>query len=266
MAGAVGAILSLAASTAVWNREDGLAAQELIARGNSYHLAMQFGIDAYLSKVEALRALFDATKSVNCEEFEEFSAQILKNQTALRGMAWLPRVTAQERDAHERAAVTDGLVGYQIKSIAPDGSLVAAPSRDEYFPLLFTVLELREARGLNLKDAARQRSSERARDIGQMATGADFTLAKHAGDQTGFFVVLPIYRPGAPHDTVEDRRKNLIGFVYAGFQTNAFLEAIVNNAATVGGLNSRASFVRLEIASRSISAKTAIICTMGLFA
>jgi diguanylate cyclase (GGDEF)-like protein len=238
VAGSLGAILSLTAWIAVWHREADLAELELKTRADSYRLALQFGIDSYLSKVAGLRALFDASKSVNREEFETFSEQALNDQTALRGMAWIPRVAAQDRDIHERAGVLDGLVGYQIRAAAPDGSLVASSNYDEYFPLFFAVRQSRDVRGLNFKDGgARQQTLERARDTGQMATSPTFTFIKGTGDRSGFFVVLPVYRPGAAHDTVEDRRKNLIGFVHAAFQTNVLLDAIIGTVTRAGGLD-----------------------------
>jgi CHASE1-domain containing sensor protein len=238
VAGCVGAVISLTASIAVWHRENALAALELTARADSYLQSLQFGIDAYLSKVVGLRALFDASKSVTHEEFETFSTQVLNDQTALRGMAWLPRVAVQERGDHERAGALDGLVDYQIKSAAPDGSLIAAADRDEYFPLFYAVMDSRGVRGLNFKDGgARQQTLERARDSGQMATSSNFRFIRGAGDRNGFFVVLPVYRPGAAHDTIEERRKNLIGFVHAAFQTNVLLDAIIKTVANAGGLD-----------------------------
>lgn len=73
------------------------------------------------SKVAGLRALFDSVKDVSREVFETFSKQVLSDQTALRGLAWIPRVTHEQRDSHERAGVLDGLPNYQIKSSSPTG-------------------------------------------------------------------------------------------------------------------------------------------------
>ena len=93
--------------------------------------------------------------------------------------------------------------------------------------------------GLDFKDgAARQRTLERARDSGQMATSPSFTLLSGTGDQSGFFVVLPVYRAGAPYGTVTDRRNSLIGFVHAGFQTDILFASIIEAATKAGGLES----------------------------
>jgi hypothetical protein len=92
--------------------------------------------------------------------------------------------------------------------------------------------------GLDFKDgAARQRTLERATDSGQMATSPSFTLLSGTGDQSGFFVVLPVYRAGAPYGTVTDRRNSLIGFVHAGFQTDILFASIIEAATKAGGLD-----------------------------
>src|SRR4051812_23963249 len=138
LAGCVGVILSLSAAFAVWHRANLLAELELTARASNYDQTLQFGINMYMRRVAALRALFEST-SVSRDLFEKFSKQVLSGQTAMRGMSWVPRVTHEARDAHERAAAADGLPGYQIKSLTAEGVPAPAPYRQEYFPMFYAV-------------------------------------------------------------------------------------------------------------------------------
>ena len=92
--------------------------------------------------------------------------------------------------------------------------------------------------GLDFADGgARQQAIEHARDSGRIATSAIFTLVTARGDQRGSVVVIPVYRPGVPHDTVQERRDNLVGFVHAGFQTSMMLESIINSTTKGADLN-----------------------------
>jgi diguanylate cyclase (GGDEF)-like protein len=237
LAGCVGLILSLCAAFTVWHRAHQLAELELTARASNYEQTLQFGINNYMRRVAALRALFESTK-VSRELFEKFSTQVLSGQSAMRGMSWVPRVTREERNAHERAAVVDGLSDYQIKSLTADGVLASAPERQEYFPMFYAVSGPRGVYGLDLNDGgARQRTLERARDGALLATSPHLTLVNGVGDRRGFFVVLPVYRSGPPHDTVDDRRNHLLGFVHAGFQTSILLESLIKAATKVEGLD-----------------------------
>jgi diguanylate cyclase (GGDEF)-like protein len=237
VAGCVGLTLSLCAAFTVWHRAERLAQLELMARASNYDQTLHFGINMNMRAVTALRALFDST-NVSRELFETFSKQVLSNQTAMRGMSWVPRVTRDERDAHELAAARDGLPDYQIKSLAADGSLISAPDRHEYFPMFYAVMGPRGVYGLDLNDGdVRQQTLERARDGARMATSPNLMLLSGTGDRRGFFVVLPVYRAGLPHETVQDRQHNLVGFVHAGFQTSALLETLINTSTKAAGLD-----------------------------
>jgi CHASE1-domain containing sensor protein len=132
--GGAGLALSLAASYAVWHREVQLAELELSSRASSYALTLQFGITAYIRRLSGLRTLFDSKVNVTRQEFATFTKQLLSGQTAILGMSWIPRVTREERTAHERAAEQEGLTNYHIKSVTSDGSLAPSPDRSEYFP------------------------------------------------------------------------------------------------------------------------------------
>jgi diguanylate cyclase (GGDEF)-like protein/PAS domain S-box-containing protein len=236
----IGLALSVSAWLAVSLREDRLAALEFSARANDHALILQSGINAYLSKIVALRALYDARDFVGREEFDKFARGILRDQNAILAASWIPRVAQAERAAHEFAAVRDGLEGYQIKSAARDGKLTPSADRSEYFPVFYSTELNRNSPvyGLDLNDGGvRQETLERARDGDRIATSPNFVLHSGAGDRNGFFVVLPVYRPGLPHDTLQDRRDNLVGFVQGVFQTGVMIETIFDATTAPAGLD-----------------------------
>lgn len=236
----IGLALSVSAWFAVSQREDRLAVLEFSARANDHALILQNGINAYLSKLVALRALYDTTSFVGREEFKKFAQEILREQTAILAVSWIPRITRAERAAFELAAVRDGLAGYQIKSAAPDGSLIPAVDRSEYLPVFYSTELDRSspAYGLDVNEGGvRQQTLERARDGDRMATSPNFVLRSGAGDRNGFFVVMPVYRPGLAHDTIQDRRDNLAGFVQGVFQSGVMIETILDTTTAPVGLD-----------------------------
>jgi diguanylate cyclase (GGDEF)-like protein len=48
---------------------------------------------------------------------------------------------------------------------------------------------------------------------------------------------MPVFRPGLPYDTVEDRRANLMGFVQGFFKTRAVIEDILEEMSTPAGMD-----------------------------
>lgn len=77
-------------------------------------------------------------------------------------------------------------------------------------------------------DPVRRLALERARDSGMAANSGKARLGVDTTNdaQPGFVMYLPIYAPGLPHDTLEQRRANLIGWVYAAFRMNDFMASL----------------------------------------
>jgi diguanylate cyclase (GGDEF)-like protein len=236
-----GLILSASAWFAVSHREDQVAALELSSRAEGHALNLQVGIISYLRKVSSLRALFESSDgSVSRVQFDKFTKQIMSDQNAILGMSWIPRVARDQRVAHERAAVLGGIPDYRIKSVAADGSMAPSLEKTEYFPVYYTASEAPRSPvyGLDLNDGdVRQRTLERARDRDAVATSSMFTLQSGTGHRQGFFVSLPVYARGLPHQTAEERNRNLQGYVQAVFQTNVLIETILNTTRRAMGLD-----------------------------
>jgi diguanylate cyclase (GGDEF)-like protein len=237
----VGLILSTSAWFAVSQREDQLAALELSSRAEAHALNLQVGIISYLRKAAGVRALFESSDAkVSRVQFEEFTKQVMNDQNAILGMSWLPRVMHDQRVAHERAAMLDGLPDYQIKSVAPDGSMAASPEKTEYFPVFYNVTEASRssAYGLDVSDASmRQKTFERARDSDAVATSPIFALQTGTGHRRGFIVALPVYARGLPHNTLEERHHNLQGYITVVLQTSVLMETILSTTRKAAGLD-----------------------------
>jgi diguanylate cyclase len=227
----LGAILSVLAWFVVARWEDRTTLLEFNARTNNIVLTLQAGINEDLNQIVALRALFESsTRGVTRGEFKVFAQELLKAHAAILSVSWVPRVNRDERAAHELAAVRDGVVGYHIKSVAPDGSFAAAQDEDEYFPVYYTTEKqgADTVYGIDLNDnGLREEVLNKARDSNQMAASKIFELKVGKGDRRGFFVLLPVYRQGVPNETVAERRRNLVGFVQGVFQSSVMIEAII---------------------------------------
>jgi CHASE1-domain containing sensor protein len=249
---ASGIALSFLGWQVAHEREERFARQEFDARANDRFLALQSGIDQYLNDMLALRASFQ-TFQPDREQFQSFAEQLFDDKNAMLAASWLPRVTRQERAEHERRAVEDGLADYHIRSVAADGSLSIAPDAPEYFPILYTskVGASAAVYGLNAMDGGlRQQALERARDGDRPAATAIFELRRGEGNRNGFVIALPVYRRGAPHDTLDNRRENLIGIVQGVFQVSVLVNTILEAATTPAGLD--ASFFPAKPAPDSL--------------
>jgi len=237
----IGVTLSGSAWFATSRREGQLAELDFNTRANRNLLILQNGIDDYVDVIGALRALFQSAEhDTNRREFANFTDFLLNGRSAILALSWLPRVTRDQRSAFELAAARSGFPGYHITKVEPDGTLAPAGDQNEYFPILYSSHESigSPVYGLDLNDGGlRQQTLERARDGDRMATSPTFVLHSGAGDRNGFFVVLPVYTPNLPHETLQDRRSNLTGFVEGVFQTGVLIETILTTTTTPEGLD-----------------------------
>jgi diguanylate cyclase (GGDEF)-like protein len=227
----MGTALSICAWLVASHWEDRIDELEFSARANNVGSTLQTGLNEYLGKVVALRALFESSDHVTREEFRKFGDRILRNQPAILSMSWIPRVAHAERLAHERAAVLDGIHNYHIRSVNSDGSLVTSSDENEYFPVYYTTEKERAGAiyGLDLgDDGAREEALRRACDSNRLAASHSLLLQTGAGDRRGFFVVLPVYKPGSQDRTIEERRANLIGFVQGVFKIDVMVDTILD--------------------------------------
>src|ERR1700692_726549 len=113
VASAIGAALSIGGGLLVSQWEDRVGIQEFRSVAENQSGILQNGINQYLSRLVALRALFESSRDeVSRRQFEIFAEGILRDQTAIQSVSWVPRVSHLERAARERAAIDAGIPAY----------------------------------------------------------------------------------------------------------------------------------------------------------
>ena len=229
----VAASLSVAMVIAYWETQ--ATTREFKAVANNHRQILDDGLRKYEDKITALRALFDAADhEIGRKEFEVFANELVTDAGAIEAFSWIPRVGRDERAAFELGAIKGGFPGYHITTLNADGKPVTSKERDEYFPVLYSTEVSRTAPiyGLDLgSDPIRRQTLERARDTDSFSATPIFELKTGQAGRYGFFIALPVFKHGLPHATVEDRRRNLAGFVQAVFRLSPLVNSIMHRAA-----------------------------------
>jgi PAS domain S-box-containing protein len=177
--------------------------------------------------VKDLVVLFSAAEEVEREEFRTFVQSRLELRPSIKALEWIPRVQYSERAIYEEAARRDGFTDFQITERESQGHMVKADSRDEYFPVYFVepYKSNELALGYDLaSNPAHLEALRKARETGQMVATAPVKLVQETGNQNGFLVFGPVYRKGAPTDSIENRRKHLEGFALGVYRICDILE------------------------------------------
>ena len=227
---AAGFLLSLVAAVGVGRWEHRVTKVEFEAMAETQTIVMQNSLNEYVSRMVALRTLFESSnEEVTRSEFETFSGRLFERHPGMLRIAWVPRVTRNERAEYEAAALADGISGYRIKSFIADGDYVTTPPSDEYFPIFYST-EPKTATVYGVDYAAdpqRRGALERARDNDQVvAFRSTLYQPKDGVRPIGVLIAVPVYGKGTSRATLADRRRNLAGFVVGVFDLPMLLQSI----------------------------------------
>ena len=233
----IGVVTSVVAFVASRNREYQKVrlSFEDVAEHRYETLRVDIGRD--LGILESLQALYATNDHVTRSQFGDFGRYSLSRHRSIQALEWIPRVSAEQRGSYERDARGQGFQAFQITEKDDRGKMTRASNREEFFPVYYVepYRGNEAALGFDLgSNAARRAALEQARDTGGMAASQRIKLVQEKGDQYGFLVFAPVYRRGAPLDTVEGRRQNLKGFVLGVFRIGDMLEKALNRGSPEG--------------------------------
>jgi CHASE1-domain containing sensor protein len=242
LAAAIGVGVSVTAAGMTANRESRNAEQQFNVTAENNFMVMQNGVNEYVNKLRAVRALFDSSEaSVSRSAFEAFTRTLMLENAAIATLSWVPRVLNSERAEFEREAVRQGLPDYHIKTMEADEvTMSRSPERSEYYPIFYATAPITSRLyGLDLRsEPPTLLEMERARDQNRLGISGLRTLITVVGKQGGFLFSLPVYKRGPVPSSIEDRRRDLAGFVHGSLVIGKMFETIITTTKTPEGLDS----------------------------
>lgn len=200
---------------------------EFEQKAGALAVALQKNIEKDLEMLSSINAFYASSNEVTRLEFREFIKGLLPYHSGIRAIEWIPRVSGPMRAEYERSARKEGLADFRFTEKDAQGEIISAGHRKEYFPVYF-VEPLRgneKALGFDLaSDLSRFEALMKARDTGMRVATSRIRLVQETARQYGFLVFQPVYRNGVPHDTLQQRRANLLGFALGVFRTGDLVE------------------------------------------
>ncbi len=190
-------------------------AAALEQRMNTYEQVLR-GVDGMYANVEGAgrKELVRYLEKLKLEE----------NYPGIQGVGISLRVLPQQREQHTAAQRRTGLAKY---AITPEGE------REVYSPVI--AIEPLPENGINTIGfdpytvQISRTAMERSRDLDKPIISRMIKPSQEAGKdgQVGFIMYLPMYKPGHAHQSVSERRANIIGWAYAEFRMGRLLEGIL---------------------------------------
>ncbi len=191
--------------------------EEIVNRMGVYEQVLRGGV-----------GLFESSDSVTRTEWKAYvaSLKLAEKYPGILGFGFSVRIPAADLDAHLSTIRAEGFPDYVVR---PPGT------RAEYTPVIylepFTVTN-QKAFGFDMfSESVRRAAMERARDIGETTMSSKIVLVQDANTEgnPGILMYLPYYKNGLPHDTLAQRRANLVGYVFAPFRVNDLMSGILES-------------------------------------
>ncbi len=225
---AVSLTLSLLASLYTLNgvergnrRELELIADELAAK-------VQTRLRAHAQVLRSGAAHFAGSERVTRQEWRTFVARsrIHLNLPGIQGIGFALLIPPEGLRDHERGIQAEGFSQYRVW---PEGERAVYSAIVYLEP--FTGRNLRAFGYDMFADPLRREAMTRARDRDVAALSGKVLLVQETGEdiQAGTLMFVPVYRPGLPTTTVEERRAALVGWVYSPYRMHDLMAGILDD-------------------------------------
>ncbi len=210
-------IVTYFAWKSVWQ----ITVNELHSQFNSkvmeIHTRIQERVEDYSDLLQGASGLFAASDSVERDEFHAYAEMLHLRETypGIQGLGFSELISPRDKVRRVASIRKDGLPKFTIR---PEGV------RDLYTAIIYLEpfdWRNQRAAGYDMySEPVRREAMNRARDRGEGALSGKVKLVQETESdvQSGFLMYFPIYRNNAPHATLNERRSNLLGWVYSPFR------------------------------------------------
>jgi diguanylate cyclase (GGDEF)-like protein/PAS domain S-box-containing protein len=190
----------------------------------------------YEQVMRGVDGLFSHSRIVDRGEFRDYIAKLHLKESypGIQGIRFVPAVSGAAKERFIAAIHKEGFTSY---TIWPEGQ------RDIYAPVAFIepfdernqkvfgydMLSDRDFPRHGEAAGLRRAAMEQARDTGNAAiSGKIMLLFETEQDrQAGFVMFLPVYKHGVPHNTIAERRANLIGWICSVFRMGDLMKGVL---------------------------------------
>ena len=95
-------------------------------------------LEQELELIESVTALRSSSSSVNQPALQQYIRSILATHTEIEAIGWIDHVTAEDKDEYiKRMQQNSNMQSFQLTELNPEGRLVPAPEKVEYYPISF---------------------------------------------------------------------------------------------------------------------------------
>ncbi len=225
------AVITAVATKYVWNSSRLSDQSRFTAAVRTTSDAVRFRIETYVNVLRATTGLFAANRAATRDEFRNYvqHLRVPERYPGIQGVGLSLRVAAADVDAVVADMRANDLASFHVWPESPPRSVY-----DTIVSIEPLNARNRVAIGYDMYTSPpRREAMDRARDTGEAAATGRVTLIQEtaAQKQAGFLIYVPVYTQPTTTTSVESRRAQLYGFVYAPFRSGDLFRATVSTNA-----------------------------------
>ncbi len=194
-------------------------------------------MQTYVDALYGGAGLFAASNDVSRDEWRRYSESVdlEERYPGIVGMSVVTPVAEKGLPAFLSTMRADGAADFQLHAVPGGERAPLDPAGSRHFVVSYIepMIANRAALGLDIATDNRRFAAARfARDYDKPRITKRVALAQDGEQAPGFILYVPMYDPGKPHDTVQQRRMNFRGWISAPCLTGMFFKS---SLAELGG-------------------------------
>lgn len=209
--------------------------QEFSQAAHIRFLDIQGDFEESINAVYGLNSLFAVVKSVSREQFATFSAPLLARYPYIWSLNYRVFLHHSGRAAFEAEMRRTYPNFTTITDRGARDELIPAPAHPEYLVTYYVQPHHGNEQVIGFNSLSNKNifaALERARDTGLPSASPHIRLIVGRADQQGFLIFLPVYRFRARLENVEQRRRNLTGYVAVVLRAGEMINQILQGQSS----------------------------------
>ncbi|WP_262965484.1 PAS domain S-box protein [Methylobacter psychrophilus] len=207
----------------------------------AFKVALENELSININALRALGSFYKASNAVTRAEFKTFTTDALKQLPGINALGWNAAISGTQRDTYEATIKSEGYPNFEITQQDANQQLLTAENRPEYVPVTFIEPYQGNEKVLGFdiySNAIRREAVERARASGEITLTARIMLVQEQSRGYGVLAIMPVYAQGRAHQSLEERRQHVTGYLVAVFKIEAIIAATLK-ASPAAGLSYR---------------------------
>lgn len=185
-------------------------------------------INTYISILKAGRGFIQSSETIDKKRFAAFvrNLDLEKNYPGLKAIGFVERVPVEARETFQKKMRFEG---FEKFNIFPDP--LNSEKRESFVVTYFEPVD-EDNQGIvgfdMSSESDRLTAMNKARNSGAETITGKVLLIKNvdASDKTGFLIYLPVYKGDVVPPSIEERERNLTGFIFSRFKSDELLDEI----------------------------------------